>query len=177
MYVFNFFFVDKFMLIKREYSFKLNSWDIKRIEEPDYLRRLDAFKSLNKIISEWTSFDINQASLLFHNCFFFIKNVDDLAIKESSTNCVKSFLKKSATLELTKADKTLLESNFINEIKNGLREKNENARHECVKILVEFINSFKHIFPKYEELSLLMDKEDVEKDFYDNITHIQVCFF
>lgn len=165
------------MLLKSKcFFFKLNSWDIKRIEEPDYLRRLDAFQSLNKIISEWTSFDINQASLLIYNCFFFIRNVDDLAIKESSTNCIKLFLKKTAALELKKVDKALIETNFINEIKNGLREKSENARHECVKILVEFINSFKNIFPKYEELSLLMDNEDVEKDFYENITHIQVFY-
>ncbi len=97
-----------------------------------------------------------------------------MAIKESSTNCIKLFLKKSASLELSKSDKCLLESNFISEIKNGLRNKAESARHEFICVLVEFVKSFKHLFTKYEDLSLLMDNEDIERDFYENIKHIQV---
>ena len=136
--------------------------------------RLEAFQTLNKKIDDWSCFDIKLASVLIYNCFFFLNNVDDLAIKESSTNCIKLFLKKSASIELSKSDKCLLESNFVSEIKNGLRSKIENARHEFVNVLVEFINCFKHVFTKYEDLALLMDKEDIERDFFENIKHIQV---
>lgn len=159
-------------------SIDLNAWDAKRLEEPDYMLRLDAFAALNKLIDDWTAFDIQQASLLVYNCFFFLNNIDDLAIKESATNCVRAFLLKSASLELLKSDKCLLESNFISEIKNGLRNKSENARHEFVKVFVQFIRSFKHMFGKYEDLAVLMDNEDVERDFFENIIHIQVgCTF
>jgi len=70
-------------------------------------------------------------------------------IQESATNCIKAFLVKSASLELLKSDKCLLESNFISEVKNGLRSKSESARHEFVKVFVQFIRSFRHVFVRY----------------------------
>ena len=96
-----------------------------------------------------------------------------MAIKESSTNCLQLFLKKSASFELKKSEKCLFEANFVSEIKTGLRNKSEAARHEFINVLVEFIRSFKDIFPVYNDLHVLFD-DDAEKDFYENIKHIQV---
>ena len=96
-----------------------------------------------------------------------------MAIKEPSTNCLQLFLKKSVTFELKKSEKSLFESNFVAEIKSGLRNKSEGARHEFINVLVEFIRSFKEIFPVYNDLHVLFD-DDAEKDFYENIKHIQV---
>ena len=59
----------------------MNSWDPKRLEEPDYLLRLDAFKSLNKIVDEWTVFDIKLASVLIYNCVYFLNTV--IGIKDN----------------------------------------------------------------------------------------------
>jgi len=131
---------------------------------------------MNKIVESWTAFDIRLASILVYNCFFFLNNIDDLAIKESATNSIKVFLIKSAGLDLKNSDKNLLETNFVNEIKSGLRNKNEKSRHELVKVLVQFVNSFSHIFKKYEDMTLLINTEDIEKDFYENIIHIQVIY-
>lgn len=152
----------------------INSWDPKRIEEPDYILRLDAFKILNEIVDKWTTFDMKFASILIYNCVFFLNNIEDLAIKESSTNSIKLFLIKSSNLELTKQDKNLLESNFVSEIKNGLRNKSESARHEFINLLIEFIKSFSSTFTSYSDMTCLFDKEDIEKDFYENIKHIQM---
>lgn len=55
--------------------YDLNSWDPKRLEEPNYLLRLDAFKILNKVVDEWTSFDINLTCILIYNCVYFIHSV------------------------------------------------------------------------------------------------------
>ncbi len=95
-------------------------------------------------------------------------------MKESSTNTIRLFLKKSASMELSKPEKNIFEANFVSELKNGLRNKNENARHEFVSILVEFIKSFKDIIRSLNELTILFDADDVEKDFYENIKHIQI---
>jgi hypothetical protein len=51
----------------------------------------------------------------------YLLKIEDLAIRESSTNCMLEFIRKSKTLELTSSNKQLFESNFINEIKSGLR--------------------------------------------------------
>jgi hypothetical protein len=103
--------------------------------------------------------------------------IEDMAIKESSTNCIQLFLKKSSSLDLKKIDLNLFESNFINEIKAGFRSKIESVRHEFVKIFVDFIQLFKQYFKNLEQFCILMDFEDIEKDFFENIRHIQVKLF
>lgn len=100
--------------------------------------------------------------------------MEDLALKESSTNCVVEFLRRACALELTKSDKYLLEANFLAELKSGLKSKIENARHEFISILVVFVRCFGQIFTTYSDLAVLFDDDDVEKDFYENIKHIQV---
>ncbi len=152
----------------------LNSWDPKRLEEPDYMLRLDAFNKLNSVVKEWNQFDSKLGSILTYNCSFFLNNIEDLAIKESSTNCLKIFLNKSSGLELSKSDKNFLETSFVAEIKNGLRNKKESARHEFISVLVEYIKSFADTFKFINDLTVLFDKEDIEKDFYENIKHIQM---
>ena len=65
---------------------KLNAWDVKRIEEPDYMLRLDGFKQLNLTIKDWECFDTKLASILIYNCFFFLNNVKLSLLKLSSQN-------------------------------------------------------------------------------------------
>lgn len=86
------------------------------------------------------------------------------------------FLKKSSELELKKSDLHLFETNFVNEIKNGLRSKTESVRNEFIKMFVEYIQLFKSKFKNLEQFCVLMDHEDVEKDFFENIKHIQVIY-
>lgn len=152
----------------------LNSWDAKKIEEPDFLLRLEAFKQINELISSWTQFDINLAAILIYNSFYFINEIEDLAIKESSTNSIKILLEKSSQLELNKQEQNLFEANFISCLKMGLKSKNENCRHEFIIIFVQLIKKFQKYFPFLKDFDILFDFEDSEKDFYENIKHIQM---
>jgi hypothetical protein len=136
--------------------------------------RLDAYKRLNAIVRDWSQFDEKVALLLIYNCIYFISNVEDLALKESSTNTLLELMRKSVTLELKSLDKYIFESQLLTEIKSGLKNKNENARHEFVALLHQFIRIFEHVFPKYLDLLKLNDTDDVERDFFENIRHIQV---
>ena len=138
--------------------------------------RLDAFKLLNKTVEDNPSFDIHLASLLVYNCFYYLNTIDDLALKESATNCIRLFLTKCSKGELSKSEKNFFEANFMAELKMGLRNKSENARHEFISVLVEFITVFKDVFTAYNDLCVLFDRQDVEKDFYENIKHIQVSW-
>ena len=97
-----------------------------------------------------------------------------MAIKESSTYAVSLLLEKAASFELKKIERNLLEQNLTSEIKNGLRNKMESARHEMITILVKFVKLFKEKITGLKDLAVLMDDEDIEKDFYENIKHIQV---
>ena len=46
--------------------------------------------------------------------------------------------------------------------------------HLTERGIVHDIRIFENIVPKFKDLLLLTDSEDVERDFYENITHIQV---
>lgn len=96
-----------------------------------------------------------------------------MALKESATNCVQLFLRKSSSLDLAKSDLYLFEANFIADLKTGLRNKSEYARHEFIVILVELIKTFKHQLPSLSDMCALFDA-DIEKDYYENIRHIQI---
>ena len=82
-------------------------------------------------------------------------------------------LEKAASFELKKIESTLLEQNLTLEIKNGLRNK-KSARHEMTTILVKLIKFFKEKIAGSKDVAMLMDDEDIEKDFYEKIKHIQV---
>ena len=100
-----------------------------------------------------------------------------MAIKETSTNCIQLFLKKSSSLELKKSDLNLFESNFINEIKAGFRCKLESVRHEFIKIFVDLIQLFKQHFKNLEQFCILMDFEDIEKDFLKTLDIFRLNYF
>lgn len=59
----------------------LNSWNAKRVDEPDYAQRLDGFKrareSFSSLIGQ-KSF-ISHGLIVVHNCCFFIAHVSTLA--------------------------------------------------------------------------------------------------
>lgn len=152
----------------------LNAWDPKHLEEPDYIVRMDAFKRLNRIIQELDQFNDRIGLLLIYNCSFFLHNIEDFAIKEASLHCLIEFMKKSVSLKLKESDKYCIESSLLPEIKSGLKSKSENVRHEFVNILLQFTRIYQNLYPRYKDLLVLNDTEDIEVDFYENIRHIQM---
>ncbi|XP_074650347.1 small subunit processome component 20 homolog [Tubulanus polymorphus] len=153
---------------------KLNSWDPRRVEEPDYNTRLDAFETINKIVREMKKLREHFIILVMHNCSYFMANLDDISIRASSSFCMTEIIKKLSSMSIESSKR----QNFLNnvllpEIRSGLRIKKEAPRHEFIKILACAVRSF----PKHEvfaELSQLCDAEDIEKDYFENIQHIQM---
>lgn len=54
---------------------QLNAWDPKRVEEPDYLRRLAGFREVNSVIKSMTTLDSQFLHAVLMNSCFFIKSV------------------------------------------------------------------------------------------------------
>lgn len=62
----------------------MNAWDKKRLDEPDYTRRLAAFKQLNQKVLKMTG-DINAVfySFMLDNCFHFVLRVSQISLLTS----------------------------------------------------------------------------------------------
>ena len=57
---------------------KLNSWDARKTDEPDFLRRLEAFKEINAVIIGSAEPDVDLLLAVVNNCCYFIHNVSKL---------------------------------------------------------------------------------------------------
>ncbi|KAH9508651.1 U3 snoRNP protein [Bulinus truncatus] len=154
---------------------QLNAWDRKKVEEPDYIVRLQAFSQLNtKITGEETA----DADLLFpviHNCCHFIYAVDDLSIRDNSTHCLVTIVTQLAeanTPEGKKIFNIIVEKTLVPQVKLGIRNKSETVRHEFLAVLQSLVKNCPN-HTMFTGLKDLCDK-DPEADFFENIRHIQI---
>ena len=55
--------------------FMLNAWDRKRFEEPDFKKRLEAFKIANTRLADMKTIDVQYLTPVIYNSFYFIMKV------------------------------------------------------------------------------------------------------
>ncbi|XP_005089362.1 small subunit processome component 20 homolog isoform X2 [Aplysia californica] len=153
---------------------KMNSWDKRKAEEPDFTARLEAFHNINSLVSGQAEPDVNVLLPVVYNCCYFIHAVDDLSIRDNSTHCLTSIVERLASCPSkdNKAFNVVIEKCLVGQVKLGIRSKSEAVRHEYLTVLQSLV---KH-YPAHQlfaGLSLLSDK-DPEADFFENIRHIQI---
>ncbi|XP_063423263.1 small subunit processome component 20 homolog isoform X1 [Mytilus trossulus] len=151
---------------------ELNSWDPKRLEEPDYLRRLAGFREINSTIKSMTTLDTRFLHAVLVNCCFFIKMVDDLSLRDNASNCLVVMVKQFSSVEYDQdVYRDIIAQSLVPEIKKGVKNKDENIRHEFILLLSKLVDAFP-TNPMFTDLGLLKEK-DIEADFFENIRHIQ----
>lgn len=57
----------------------LNAWDVKWIDQPDFNRRLNAFKKLEEMANE-KNISVNLGIIVIYTCFFFVKTVSSVRL-------------------------------------------------------------------------------------------------
>ncbi|RWS09630.1 hypothetical protein B4U79_02561 [Dinothrombium tinctorium] len=153
----------------------LNSYNPRNPEEPDYCKRMDGFKLVKEFIENMNSqTDHRFIALIVYNCCAFISFIDDLGIREASSDVIQTIIKKIIELnDKSLFTKICLEIIFAKEIQRGIKEKNENARHEFIAILRVLVKNGhdQHLFLK--QLYVLCNDDD-ELDFFITIRHIQL---
>ncbi|XP_060070430.1 small subunit processome component 20 homolog [Ylistrum balloti] len=150
----------------------LNSWDPKRTDEPDYMKRLAAFKNANEMIKSMKTIEVDVLLPIMHNACYFINMIDDLSIRDNATNTLVTMVKQFGLVTYDNdAFRDLITQGVLIEIKAGFRNKNENVRHEYITLLSVLVDTFPDQ-PNFVDLHALKDK-DLEADFFENIRHIQ----
>lgn len=115
------------------YVANLNSWEAKRLEEPDYDRRLGAYRTIVDLLD--TDADIwNGETILpiLQNCFFFVERSTDMSLRDASSSCIEAtirFISRSfAAAKDESAQKALFDAVvgrcILPSIVNGLKLKN-----------------------------------------------------
>ncbi|KAH3726396.1 hypothetical protein DPMN_052258, partial [Dreissena polymorpha] len=152
---------------------KINSWDMTKTEEPDYMQRLEGYRSASSLVKGMVTMDINICLTLLHNCCFFITTVEDMSLRDSSTLCVVNMVRRFGEVEYDEATyNTVIIRGLMHQLHFGLKCKSQTVLHEFVTILATLVDTFGKQ-SAFEDLRPLRDK-DVEADFYENVKHIQV---
>ena len=151
---------------------ELNAYSVKRVDEPDFDRRLGTFARLNetgyKTLSpaDWTP--------VLYNSLFCIQDAVELAMRNNAAFSIKHFI----DIVFVKRDddhdfENLFMKLLFPGLKNGLRSKNELVRAEILGVIAYAIGKLDFIAP-LKEMQVLLEGGDEEANFFNNILHVQL---
>ncbi|KAK7691383.1 hypothetical protein QCA50_004782 [Cerrena zonata] len=147
----------------------LNAFSTRRMEEPDFDRRLGAFTRLNETFH--ATFSTSDWLPILYNMLNFIQDADELTIRNNASFTMKRFIDRVST------DGSEFEATFTKVLypglKNGLRSKNELVRGEILGVIAYAITKCENI-ATLQEMRGLLAGGDEEASFFNNIHHIQV---
>lgn len=147
----------------------LNAYSTKRIEEPDFDRRLGAFSVLNETLHATLS--CNEWLPIIYNMLYLIQDPEELTIRTNAAAALKHFVDRVASEDLG------FEATFLKVLypglKNGLRSKNELVRSEILGVISYAVSKCEKI-GSLQEMRPLLAAGDDEANFFNNIHHVQV---
>ncbi|XP_045535556.1 small subunit processome component 20 homolog [Papilio machaon] len=154
---------------------EMNAFNKRWIEQPDFDRRLDAYKEIYKMADN-NEINVDLAILIINNCFYFIRTEKDIGLRDSAGLCLKKILPKLLLKYRSAADgQFLVRDTVLSLISTGIRDnKNENLRTESISLLGELARECPEADVVLSDLSHLINKEDLEVDFFENICHLQL---
>ena len=148
----------------------LNAYSTKRVDEPDFERRLEGFSILNE--SLYDKLAIREWQPILYNTLQFIQDPEELAIRTNAAYTLRRFIDIVST-----GDDPEVEEMFTRvlypALKRGLLSKMELVRNEILGVLAYGIAKCDSI-AALTELRPLQADGDKEADFFNNIHHIQI---
>ncbi|KAF7316852.1 DRIM domain-containing protein [Mycena chlorophos] len=147
----------------------LNAYSARRVDEPDFDRRLTAFVSLNESLfallspAEWLP--------VVYNMLHTIQDPAELAIRTNSAFALRHFVDMVANG--TPEYETMFLRVLYPGIKNGLRSKNELVRGELLGVLAYAVVKCSNL-GSLQDMRVLLAGGDEEANFFNNIHHIQI---
>lgn len=148
----------------------MNAYSAKRIDEPDFDRRIDSFASLNE--RQFKSLTNSQWLPILYNMLNFIQDPVELAVRNSASYAMRHFIDLVAA-QTSQADEDTFLKILYPGLKNGLRSRNELVRAEVLGVIAYAVERCIHI-DSLQEMRILLEGGDEEANFFNNILHIQV---
>lgn len=160
-----------------QYVLNMNAMDKRWLDQPDYERRLNAFRAIDKSIHAGLAIDMEQTILLVHQCLYFLKTDKDLAIRDNANQCLRKIV--IAAIKRHETDQKddvryLIDRVILAALMKGIKDKNDTTRNESIQLLGDLARECSSVSGVLAELHQLTAREDREIDFFDNITHLQI---
>ncbi|KAI0667027.1 armadillo-type protein [Trametes maxima] len=147
----------------------LNAYSTRRLEEPDFDRRLAAFTELNDTL--YKTFSRRAWLPIIYNMLSFIQDPVELTIRSNAATAMKRYI------DFVAAEKGEYEETFLKVlypgIKNGLHSKTELVRAELLGVLSYAVAKCTSI-ASLQEMYVLLAGGDEEANFFNNVHHVQI---
>lgn len=154
---------------------ELNAYNKRWIEQPDFDRRLEAYKEIYKL-ADSCEIDVDLAILIANNCFYSIRSEKDIGLRDGAGLCLKRILPALLMkYRSTNEGQFLVRDTVLSLISNGIRDtKNEIMRNESIAILGTLAKECPDADVVLSDLAPLANKDDIEVDFFENMCHLQM---
>ena len=149
---------------------QLNAFSSKRIEEPDFDRRLKAFTKLNETL--YPTLTPQQWLPVLFNLLYCIQDPDELAIRSNSRQGFQHFI-DAVAVGSDPGYQTLFLRKLFPGLKNGLRSKNEMVRADILSVIAYAVERCDNI-TALQDMKVLLEGGDDEANFFNNIHHVQL---
>ncbi|KAJ4487801.1 armadillo-type protein [Lentinula aciculospora] len=148
----------------------LNAYSTKRLDEPDFERRLGAFARLND--SLYRSLSNSDWLPVLYNMLSFIQDPEELAVRNHASFSMRHFVDLVASQTSVEHDRTFSHVLFPG-LKNGLRSKNEMVRIEVLGVIAYAVEKCENV-NSLQNMRILLANGDEEANFFNNINHVQL---
>nr|ASF90194.1 hypothetical protein SPAR05566 [Bartheletia paradoxa] len=148
----------------------LNSFSVKRMDEPDFDRRLAAFGVLNEEL--YKTMEIRMWLPIIYNMLYFIQDPEELSIRSNAAYALRRFVEVVSTNKDPQFESTFHKVLYPG-LRKGLRSRLELVRTEILGVLSNAVDKC-DVFPALQEMKGLLAGGDEEANFFNNIHHIQV---
>ncbi|KAL4079019.1 armadillo-type protein [Scleroderma citrinum] len=147
----------------------LNACSTKRINEPDFDRRLAAFATIND--QQYETLTRRDWLPVLYNVLHFVQDPEELAIRSNAAFTLRRFIGVVVDASILDAQVLLLRV-VLPALKGALRAKSELVRAEVLGVLAHAVSQCTSI-PSLQEMTPLLAGGDEEASFFTNIYHIQ----
>ncbi|RZF48294.1 hypothetical protein LSTR_LSTR010257 [Laodelphax striatellus] len=151
----------------------LNAWDKRWIDQPDFTRRLDAFKRIQNLVDSKTM-PLDLGIIIIYTCFHFLRTEKDMSLRDNASQCLHKLCPAMAHIHKNSRH-LIIEQTILKTIASSIRDhKHELVQHEATSLLGCMARECGDLHPILKDLNSLTNKEDLEVDFFENLLHLQM---
>lgn len=151
----------------------LNAYSERRMAEPDFEVRLEAFREINEVL--YLDLNVKQWLPLIYCALFFINDYEELALRSNAALMLMRYVDCFST-KLSHSDAgdfiSAFNSIIMPYLRQGLRKDEEQVREEYINVLAHIVRNSKYQ-PEFNGLKVLTSDEK-DLDFFHNVNHIQL---
>lgn len=149
----------------------LNAFSTKRMEEPDFDRRLKAFQTIHEM--DHQSIDLAYWQPMLYNALFYLQDPEELTVRSNAGEVIKDFVNVHKPHQTTHERESMIVNLVLPGLKDVLRSRHELVRAEAMSVIGHAVEACQGI-PVFDEMRPLLANGDTEANFFNNVYHLQV---